>query len=46
MGLLDILEENNLNYNELTKILYSLNELVEFDVNELIDGLDEIYSQE
>lgn len=45
MGLLDILEQNKLDYETLTKILYSLNEIVEFDVNELIDSLDEIYTE-
>lgn len=45
MGLIDILNKNNLDYNELTKLLYDLNDLNKFDVNALVDGLDQIYNE-
>ena len=45
MGLIDILNKNNLEYAELTKLLYDLNDLNKFDVNTLVDGLDQIYDE-
>ena len=45
MGIVDILKENNLDYNELVDLLYDLNDVVQFDVNKVVGELDSIYDE-
>lgn len=43
MGIYDILSENNLNYDQLVKIIYGLSRCVYLDAGGIVNQLDKIY---
>lgn len=44
-GLIDILDDYQLDYSDLVGVLYDINELSTFNVNKVVDELDEIYDE-
>ena len=44
-GLIDILDDYQLDYSDLVRILYDINDLSSFNVNKVVDELDEIYDE-
>lgn len=44
-GLRDILDDYQLDYSDLVGVLYDINELSTFNVNKVVDELDEIYDE-
>lgn len=44
-GLRDILDDYQLDYSDLVGILYDINDLSSFNVNKVVDELDEIHDE-